>query len=175
MAGKKAAEGTKQEDGKYKHTVDLPKTAFGMRENNEVFKRVVDKNNGESFILHDGPPYANGNLHIGHALNKIFKDIINRFKILQNYKVHFVPGWDCHGLPIELKEAENLFTGAPHQGQHLLRLSWSIGFADLFGFRLVNASPAVGGLLQEFPNLYLAVWTTTPWTIPANAGWFLCI
>ncbi|KAI9096361.1 hypothetical protein K1719_026080 [Acacia pycnantha] len=122
MAGKKAAEGTKQEDGKYKHTVDLPKTAFGMRansstrepeiqkiwEDNEVFKRVVDKNNGESFILHDGPPYANGNLHIGHALNKILKDIINRYKILQNYKVHFVPGWDCHGLPIELKVLQSL-------------------------------------------------------------------
>ncbi|GAB4851286.1 Isoleucine--tRNA ligase, chloroplastic/mitochondrial [Ancistrocladus abbreviatus] len=117
MAAKKASEGTKQEDGKYKDTVNLPKTMFGMRanslvkepeiqklwEDNQVFKKVVDRNDGGTFILHDGPPYANGDLHIGHALNKILKDIINRYKLLQNLKVHYVPGWDCHGLPIELK------------------------------------------------------------------------
>ncbi|MCJ1402786.1 isoleucine-tRNA ligase [Xylographa trunciseda] len=55
------------------------------------------------FILHDGPPYANGNLHIGHALNKILKDITCRFQLSQGKRVHYVPGWDCHGLPIELK------------------------------------------------------------------------
>ncbi|CAJ0749522.1 7325_t:CDS:10 [Entrophospora sp. SA101] len=71
----------------------------------------MENNPKELFILHDGPPYANGNLHIGHALNKILKDIINRYKILQGYKVKyvkksiysFIPGWDCHGLPIEFK------------------------------------------------------------------------
>ncbi|KAK6252710.1 hypothetical protein QUC31_014430 [Theobroma cacao] len=117
MAAKKASQGQKEEEGRYKHTVDLPKTTFGMRANalarepeiqklwddHQVFKRVVDKNDGGNFVLHDGPPYANGDLHMGHALNKILKDIINRYKLLQNYKVHFVPGWDCHGLPIELK------------------------------------------------------------------------
>jgi len=122
MAAKKASEGEKQEDGKYKQTVDLPKTGFGMRANsltrepelqklweeNQVFKRVSDNNNGGSFILHDGPPYANGDLHMGHALNKILKDIINRYKLLQNYKVQYVPGWDCHGLPIELKVLQSL-------------------------------------------------------------------
>ncbi|XP_045791824.1 uncharacterized protein LOC123886562 [Trifolium pratense] len=77
-------------------------------EDNQVFKRVADKNSRGNFILHDGPPYANGDLHIGHALNKILKDIINRYKLLQNYKVHFVPGWDCHGLPIELKVLQSL-------------------------------------------------------------------
>ncbi len=54
-------------------------------------------------MLHDGPPYANGDLHIGHALNKILKDFINRYATLRGRKVRFVPGWDCHGLPIELK------------------------------------------------------------------------
>ncbi|OMO58313.1 Aminoacyl-tRNA synthetase, class Ia [Corchorus olitorius] len=117
MAAKKAAQGQKEEEGRYRHTVNLPKTTFGMRANalvrepeiqklwdeHQVFKRVVDKNDGGNFVLHDGPPYANGVLHIGHALNKILKDIINRYKLLRNYKVHFVPGWDCHGLPIELK------------------------------------------------------------------------
>ncbi|MCE3049228.1 Isoleucine--tRNA ligase, chloroplastic/mitochondrial [Datura stramonium] len=80
----KRSEGAKQDDGKYKDTVDLPKTAFGMRANstvrepelqkiwddNQVFKRVVERNNGGTFVLHDGPPYANGDLHMGHALNK---------------------------------------------------------------------------------------------------------
>lgn len=54
-------------------------------------------------MLHDGPPYANGSLHIGHALNKISKDIICRFQVSQSKRVHYVPGWDCHGLPIEIK------------------------------------------------------------------------
>ncbi|PPR92760.1 hypothetical protein GOBAR_AA27916 [Gossypium barbadense] len=122
MAAKKASQGQKEEEGRYKHTVDLPKTTFGMRANalvrepeiqklwddHQVFKRVVDKNDGGNFVLHDGPPYANGDLHMGHALNKILKDIINRYKLLQNYKVHFVPGWDCHGLPIELKVLQSL-------------------------------------------------------------------
>ncbi|MQL95775.1 hypothetical protein Taro_028447 [Colocasia esculenta] len=129
MAAKKVSEGGKEDEGRYKHTVDLPKTAFGMRanssvrepeiqklwEDNQVMRRVVARNNGVgysgcltgflhgSFILHDGPPYANGTLHMGHALNKILKDIINRYKLLQSYKIHYVPGWDCHGLPIELK------------------------------------------------------------------------
>ncbi|PKI39641.1 hypothetical protein CRG98_039968 [Punica granatum] len=88
MAAKKASEGVKQDEGKYKHTVDLPKTSFGMRANslvrepelqklwdeNQVFKRVVERNDG----------------------------------LLQNYKVHYVPGWDCHGLPIELKVLQSL-------------------------------------------------------------------
>lgn len=87
MAAKKAAEGEKKEEGRYKHTVDLPKTSFGMRANalvrepeiqkswddHQVFMRVADKNDGGNFVLHDGPPYANGNLHMGHALNKILK------------------------------------------------------------------------------------------------------
>ena len=58
---------------------------------------------GSEYILHDGPPYANGDPHIGHAVNKILKDISVRFQCGQGRKVHFVPGWDCHGLPIELK------------------------------------------------------------------------
>ncbi|KAK7285391.1 hypothetical protein RJT34_20161 [Clitoria ternatea] len=77
--------GIKKEDGKYKHTIDLPKTTFGMRANSSVREPEIQKlweENQESFILHDGPPYANGDLHIGHALNKILKDTINRYKSL---------------------------------------------------------------------------------------------
>ena len=54
-------------------------------------------------MLHDGPPYANGELHIGHAVNKVLKDIVCRFQVSQGRRVHYVPGWDCHGLPIEMK------------------------------------------------------------------------
>lgn len=58
---------------------------------------------GEEFVLHDGPPYANGDVHMGHAANKILKDIILRSRIVNGTRVHYKPGWDCHGLPIELK------------------------------------------------------------------------
>ncbi|MBD2579992.1 isoleucine--tRNA ligase [Oscillatoria sp. FACHB-1406] len=106
----------------YKDTVNLPQTKFDMRANavkrepelqafwgeQRIYDRLSQENPGETFILHDGPPYANGALHMGHALNKILKDIINKYKILRGYKVHYVPGWDCHGLPIELKVLQNL-------------------------------------------------------------------
>ncbi|KAL6188589.1 hypothetical protein ACLB2K_039981 [Fragaria x ananassa] len=264
MAAKKAAQGAKQQDGKYKHTVDLPKTSFGMRansstrepelqklwEDNQVFKRVVSKNTGETFILHDGPPYANGDLHIGHALNKILKDTINRYKLLQNYKVHYVPGWDCHGLPIELKVLQSLDQAARKDltpiklrakaakfakqtvknqmesfkrygiwadwsnpyltldpeyeaaqievfGQMVLQgyiyrgrkpVHWSpssrtalaeaeleypeghVSMSIYAAFKLVSAPPTSGGLLNDYPDVCLAIWTTTPWTIPANAA-----
>ncbi|MBE7379869.1 MAG: isoleucine--tRNA ligase [Leptolyngbya sp. SIO1E4] len=101
----------------YKETVLLPKTTFEMRANaskrepeiqqfwkeNAIYETLAESNPGESFVLHDGPPYANGSLHIGHALNKILKDTINKYQILRGRKVRYIPGWDCHGLPIELK------------------------------------------------------------------------
>ncbi|MFN5466431.1 MAG: class I tRNA ligase family protein, partial [Cyanobacteriota bacterium] len=68
-----------------------------------LYERLSRKNAGALFTLHDGPPYANGALHVGHALNKILKDIINKHALLQGLRARFVPGWDCHGLPIELK------------------------------------------------------------------------
>ena len=106
----------------YKDTVNLPKTKFDMRANaakrepelqqfwadQEIYDRLSDNNPGDLFILHDGPPYANGQLHIGHALNKILKDFINRYQMLRGKKVRYVPGWDCHGLPIELKVLQNM-------------------------------------------------------------------
>ncbi|MEA5506629.1 isoleucine--tRNA ligase [Halotia wernerae UHCC 0503] len=110
------------EAGSYKDTVNLPKTKFDMRANaikrepeiqkfweeNKIYDRLSENNPGELFILHDGPPYANGSLHSGHALGKILKDIINRYQLLKGRKVRYVPGWDCHGLPIELKVLQNM-------------------------------------------------------------------
>jgi len=101
----------------YKDTLNLPETGFPMRGNlanrePEMLKRWYKedlygeirkaKKGKKSFILHDGPPYANGDIHIGHALNKILKDIIIKSKTLAGYDAPYVPGWDCHGLPIEL-------------------------------------------------------------------------
>ncbi|XP_043551713.1 isoleucine--tRNA ligase, mitochondrial [Chiloscyllium plagiosum] len=117
---------------KYRETVLLPRTDFPMRPSGqELLEKELQiqrecgfselyswqrNRKGKEFCLHDGPPYANGDPHVGHALNKILKDIINRFQLMRGSRVHFVPGWDCHGLPIELRalaecgeEAKTLF------------------------------------------------------------------
>ncbi len=251
------------ESGSYKDTVNLPKTNFEMRANaikrepeiqkfweeNKIYDRLSENNPGELFILHDGPPYANGSLHIGHALNKILKDIINRYQLLQGRKVRYVPGWDCHGLPIELKVLQNMKSAerqnltplqlrqkakefalavVDDQRQNFKRYGiwgdWDnpyltlkpayeaaqIGvFGQMFlkgyiyrGLKPVHWSPssktalaeaeleypeghisrsiyaafpitglpeAVKPLLAEYQSdLGVAIWTTTPWTIPAN-------
>ncbi|MBN3891942.1 MAG: isoleucine--tRNA ligase [Nostoc sp. JL31] len=136
------------ESGSYKDTVNLPKTNFDMRANaikrepeiqkfweeNKIYDRLFENNPGELFILHDGPPYANGSLHIGHALNKILKDIINRYQMLQGRKVRYVPGWDCHGLPIELKVLQNM-KSAERQNLTSLQLRQK---AKEFGLATVN-------------------------------------
>ena len=107
----------------YKSTLNLPVTKFKMKANlaqrePEVLKRwdkedLYGKMQSASadlphYILHDGPPYANGHIHIGHALNKILKDIILRSKRMAGFHCTFIPGWDCHGLPIELNVDKEL-------------------------------------------------------------------
>jgi isoleucyl-tRNA synthetase len=106
----------------YKDTLNLLQTPFAMRANakarepeiqafwaeQRIYERLSRENPGPVFTLHDGPPYANGALHVGHALNKILKDIINKTALLQGRRARFVPGWDCHGLPIELKVLQGL-------------------------------------------------------------------
>jgi len=105
----------------YSETLFLPQTEFPMRaglpqkepeilaqwEKTGLYKQLRDASKGrEKFILHDGPPYANGNIHIGHALNKILKDVVTRSQQMLGYDSNYVPGWDCHGLPIEWKIEE---------------------------------------------------------------------
>ncbi|MGB1181889.1 MAG: isoleucine--tRNA ligase [Candidatus Puniceispirillaceae bacterium] len=105
----------------YKQTVFLPKTDFPMRgglpkkepeimahwKKLDLYKRLrAERADAPKFVLHDGPPYANGQLHIGHALNKILKDVINRSQSMLGKNANYVPGWDCHGLPIEWKIEE---------------------------------------------------------------------
>jgi isoleucyl-tRNA synthetase len=215
----------------------------------QILERLSQSNPGEIFVLHDGPPYANGTLHMGHALNKTLKDIINRYQLLKGRKVRYVPGWDCHGLPIELKviqdmkpeERKNLsplelrqkaaefakktveeqklgfqrmgvwaewdkpyLTLQPEYeaaqigvfGQMVLKgyiyrglkpVHWSpssktaLAEAELeypdnhvsrsifTTFKVTQVSDAAKGILEPFQDdLSVAIWTTTPWTIPAN-------
>ena len=112
-----------EEKKDYGKTLNLPKTEFPMRASlperepeiekeifeNNLYEKMLKKNEGkESFVLHDGPPYANGEIHIGHALNKILKDTVVRYKNLKGYYTPYVPGFDTHGMPTEKKAIEKL-------------------------------------------------------------------
>ena len=107
----------------YSKTLNLPKTDFSMRaalpskepgmvskwNDGQLYQKLMQKNEGKPlFVLHDGPPYANGNIHLGTALNKVLKDIIVRYKNLNGYRSPYIPGWDTHGLPIELKALKKM-------------------------------------------------------------------
>ena len=104
----------------YNKTLNLPTTEFNMRgalpqrepgwvkdwQDKQLYHKMIKNNEGKPlYILHDGPPYANGDIHLGTALNKVLKDFIIRQKNMSGYQAPYVPGWDTHGLPIELKRA----------------------------------------------------------------------
>lgn len=107
----------------YRETLNLPKTRFPMRANlpqnepvqverwarSQIYYKILQANRDKrKYILHDGPPYANGNIHLGHALNKILKDIIVKYKDMTGFLAPYIPGWDCHGLPIELQVEKDI-------------------------------------------------------------------
>ncbi|HJW68984.1 MAG TPA: class I tRNA ligase family protein, partial [Candidatus Binatia bacterium] len=107
----------------YKSTLNLPRTEFPMRANlpqrepamlrrwgelNLYFTMLARNAGRPRFVLHDGPPYANGNIHLGHTLNKVLKDIIVKARSMDGWLAPYVPGWDCHGLPIELQVEKQL-------------------------------------------------------------------
>ncbi|MFQ5786527.1 MAG: class I tRNA ligase family protein, partial [Thermodesulfobacteriota bacterium] len=114
---------TKEKNLDYKGTLNLPHTNFKMKANlnqmepeilrdweeNNLYKRIRQSSKGKTrFILHDGPPYANGHIHLGHCLNKILKDVIVKSKTMFGLDSYYVPGWDCHGLPIEYQVTKDL-------------------------------------------------------------------
>ncbi|KAJ2613621.1 isoleucine-tRNA ligase [Coemansia sp. RSA 1365] len=112
---------SKKEKNPYSHTLKLPRTTFPLRADaarrekqfrerctDTLYKWQLEHNHGPQFILHDGPPYANGDLHIGHFMNKVLKDIVNRYQVMQGKRVLFIPGFDGHGLPIEQKALATL-------------------------------------------------------------------
>lgn len=241
----------------YSKTLNLPQTQFPMRGNLpqaepkmqewwdeiDVYNKVQEHRKGKpKFILHDGPPFANGNIHIGHALNKILKDIIVRFKTMQGYDAPYVPGWDTHGLPIEQAIANSgkvdrkkmsisefreyckayAMEWVEKQREQFKRLGvrgdWSHPYITLDpeyeamqirvfgemakkgyiykGLKPVYWSPSSESALAEAEieyadkrsaSIYVAfdvkdgkgklpedaaiiIWTTTPWTLPANLG-----
>ena len=123
MAKEKDPTAQKQKKASYNHTVNLPKTAFPMRANLTkrepeireqwekmgIYERVRrERKDGPKYVLHDGPPYANGEVHVGTGQNKILKDMVVKYKTMRGYWAPYVPGWDCHGLPIEHKVAGEL-------------------------------------------------------------------
>ncbi|HLQ73949.1 MAG TPA: isoleucine--tRNA ligase [Bacillota bacterium] len=241
----------------YKETLQMPKTKFPMRgnlpnkeplrreewEENNLYEKSLKRTEGRPlFILHDGPPYANGDLHIGHALNKILKDFITRYKSMAGYHAPYVPGWDTHGLPIETALTKNnkvkrselsisefrqmcadyameQLNNQREQFKELgVRGDWDNPYITLTndyeaaqikvfgemakkgyiykGFRPVHWSPSSESALAEAeieyqdkrsPSIYVSfevtdgkglleegakfiIWTTTPWTLPANLG-----
>lgn len=245
-------------DKDYGATLNLPKTSFQMKANlpnkepkfikmwqeQEIYFKGIDKDK-PSFILHDGPPYTNGEIHIGHALNKILKDIILKYKRLRGYNAPYIPGWDTHGLPIELKVTEKLGSKAKEmtpaeirelcaeyakkwvgiQREGFVRLGvlgdWENPyltlkpeyeakqlevFGELYengyifkGLKPIYWSPVTETALAEAeieyknvssPSIYVkmkanqdlldrigmteetwvVIWTTTPWTLPANVA-----
>ncbi len=237
----------------YRDTLNLPKTDFPMRANlskrepgfidkwekENIYKKIRQASKGnELFILHDGPPYANGNIHMGHALNKVLKDIIVKMKNMQGYDAPYIPGWDCHGLPIEHEVVKKLGKKAREKTQNQIRKmcrEYATKFVDLqkqdfkrlgvfgdyddpyltmshryeagivkaFGelfkkgyiykglkpihwcgncktalaeaeieYNDEHISPSI---YVKFPiknkkNEYVLIWTTTPWTLPANVA-----
>ncbi|XDA81501.1 hypothetical protein R6Z07F_011431 [Ovis aries] len=251
-------------NGSYRDTVLLPQTSFPMKllgrqqpdteleiqqkcGFSELYSWQRERKAKTEFCLHDGPPYANGDPHVGHALNKILKDIANRYHMMRGSKIHFVPGWDCHGLPIEMKvlselggKAQNLsameirekarsFAKAAIEKQKLAFIRWGImadwnncyytfdgryearqlrifyqmydkgliyrSYKPVFWspssrtalaeaeleynpehvsrsvyvkFPLLKPSPKLASLLDGSSPVSFLVWTTQPWTIPAN-------
>mgnify|MGYP001161614424 CR=1 FL=1 len=236
---------------KLKDTLNLPQTEFPMRANavvrepqrlqhwekSKLYKKLSEKNKDrKSFILHDGPPFTNGDVHVGTALNKILKNAILRYKSAQGFNTPYVPGWDCHGLPIEFKvtkelrekkieydnsslrqscaefssayietqreqfkrlgvladwdneyrtmspvyEAEILRTFADFVEQDLVYRSkkpiyWSIPCGTALAEAEIeykdHVSPSIYvpfEMVDSSEKTYLVIWTTTPWTLPAN-------
>ena len=156
----------------YKSSMNLPKTKFPMRaalaqreperlkrwQANHVYEQMLKKNEGHGkFILHDGPPYANGPIHVGHAMNKISKDIIERYQAMQGYETPYVPGWDCHGQPIEHKVEEMLgtekFNATPTDKIRELCRKFAVENIDLQreGFKRL-------GVLGDWDNPYLTLY-----------------
>jgi isoleucyl-tRNA synthetase len=154
----------------YKKTLHLPKTKFPMKANlsqkePEMLKEWESKKaydamlaasgeNGE-YVLHDGPPYANGHLHLGHALNKVLKDIIIKSQNMQGKKAQYVPGWDCHGLPIELKVEQQLGDKKKTIPEHVFRKVCREYAEKFVGIQRKEFKRL--GVLGEWENPYLTM------------------
>ncbi len=154
----------------YKDTLNMPETDFSMRANlnekeeifrkewlnKDVYKKILERNKGnERFILHDGPPYANGSLHIGHSFNKILKDIIVRYKSANGFYSPFVPGWDTHGLPIENKMLNEM--NVSHKTLDVLELRKAAEKYALSQVEIQKKQFKDLQLLSDFEDIYVTL------------------
>jgi isoleucyl-tRNA synthetase len=158
------------EKNKYKDTLNLPKTTFDMRagllkkepefqtrwDADDLYGKIRNyRADGPQFVLHDGPPYANGNIHMGTALNKILKDIVIRYKNMTGFDARFLPGWDCHGLPIEAKVMESLGPDARTMDPLAIRercQDYANGFVDVQREQFQRL-----GVMGEFEDPYITM------------------
>jgi isoleucyl-tRNA synthetase len=154
----------------YQKTLNLPQTDFSMKADLtrkepiiraqwaklDLYHEILKKNHGKTkYILHDGPPYANGNVHIGTALNKILKDIVVKFKSMQGFYSPFIPGWDCHGLPIEHKVINELGDKAKTSSQTQIRQE-----CEAYARRFIDIQRKqfqALGILGDWDNPYLTL------------------
>ena len=165
--------GGKKPKNAYADTILLPQTDFSQRANaikrepelqeywksTDLYSKLssdAESRSAERFVLHDGPPYANGDLHIGHALNKLLKDFINRHQILKGKQVHYVPGWDCHGLPIELKVLQTM-KSKERQGLTPIMLRERAATFAKETVEKQSASFQRYGVIGDFDNPYLTL------------------
>ncbi|PKL39252.1 MAG: isoleucine--tRNA ligase [Spirochaetae bacterium HGW-Spirochaetae-1] len=154
----------------YSKTVNLPTTDFPMKANlpqrePETLKRWEEdklygkiqesRKDADVYILHDGPPYANGHIHLGHALNKILKDVIVKHKTMKGFRVPYVPGWDCHGLPIELNVTRDLGEKARNMPTAEIRTGCR-KYADKFVTIQMEEFKRLG-VLADYENPYLTM------------------
>ncbi len=172
-----------------KATVFLPKTAFPMKaglpdlepkllarwERIGLFDQLRQRSKGrEKFVLHDGPPYANGHLHIGHALNKILKDVINRSQQMQGKDANYVPGWDCHGLPIEWKiEEKYREAGKDKDEVDIVQFRAECRDFAAHWIAVQKAEFQRLGVLGDWPHPYTTMTHAAEATIVAELGKFL--
>lgn len=154
----------------YKDTLNLPQTDFKMKANlpvrepefvkkweeNNLYQKIMEKNNSCSpFILHDGPPYANGHIHFGHILNKVLKDIVVKYRNMNGFKAGYIPGWDCHGMPIELHVEKELGKGKEEMPITKIRekcKKYALKFVDIQRDEFKRI-----GVLGDWDNPYLTV------------------
>ncbi len=167
----------------YSKTVNLPTTDFPMKANlpqrePEILKKWEAENTYEFiqnsrnadklYILHDGPPYANGHIHIGHALNKILKDIIIKHKTMMGFKAPYVPGWDCHGLPIELQVTKKLGDKAKDMSKAEIRKLCRVYAQEFINIQMEEFKQL--GVLGNFKNPYKTMTNDYESTIVKKLG-----
>ncbi|MBW8015497.1 MAG: isoleucine--tRNA ligase [Planctomycetes bacterium] len=162
--------GDKKKNKGYRDTLNLPKTSFAMKANliqrepqqrkawakSDIYEQIrLARQDAPLYTLHDGPPYANGDIHMGHVINKVLKDIVIKYKTMTGFYAPYVPGWDCHGLPIEVKVMEELGEAAHKMGKPEFRKKCA-KYAGKY-VKLQTKQFESLGIFGDFKNPYLTL------------------